>query len=144
MICEKLSVSFGTSSSAVGSTMKTTSYCLFVSNSNLQGRLSIKFTHRFQSAVSDDCSYRFCAQLDRLLDHRSLTARKIVEHKFLRVRNRVFRLNSNTHSDELVRADRRDDRLQPVVPTCRTTLAYANLAEWQREIIGNHDELLDW
>src|SRR6185295_1859695 len=141
MIWEKLSVSFGTSSSAVGSTMKTTSYCLFVSNSNLHP--SIKLAHRFQSAIPDNRSYRVCAQGDRLLDDRSLTFRKRVEHESLRIRDRMFRLNPDPQADELIRPDRRDNRFQTVVPTSRAALAYANRSERQREVIRNHDELID-
>jgi hypothetical protein len=55
----------------------------------------------------------------------------------------MFRLNPDPQSDELIRSDRRDDRFQTVVPTSRAALAYANLADWQREIIRNHYELID-
>src|SRR5829696_4397742 len=92
-ICVKFSVSLDTSSSAVGSTMKTTSYCLFVSKSNLPlhcrlpisnfrffnwqlaigNRQLIKFAHCFQSAVPDDRSYRVRALVQYFCYHCSLT-----------------------------------------------------------------------
>src|SRR5215203_6453912 len=129
MICEKLSVSFGTSSSAVGSTMKTTSYCLFVSKIKPPVRsLSIKFTHRFQSAVPDDRSYRVCALRYHFFNYGPLAACKRVEHKTLRVRDRMFGLNTDPQSYKFIRADRCDDRLEPVMPACRAAFSNAKAA----------------
>src|SRR6185369_6398710 len=137
MICEKLSVSFGTSSSAVGSTMKTTSYCLFVSKSNLQSKVpltisSIKFAHRFQSAVPDDRSYRSRALVQNVGQHGSFAAWKRVEHKLLRIRNRMLRENPDPQPQKFVRTRSGDDRLQTVVSTRRTTFTDANRSERQR------------
>ena len=55
----------------------------------------------------------------------------------------MFRQNSDTQSDELIRSDRRDDRLQTIVPASGAAFADAYRAKRQREIIRNHDELLD-
>src|ERR1051325_8946012 len=116
--------------------MNTTSYCLFVSKSNLQfslpianfrcqlvlinrqlaikNRQSVKFAHRFQSAVPDDRSYRRGA-LFQDFGHRGLLAAwKRVEHTLLRIRDRMLRLKPDPQPQKLVRAKRGDDRLQTV------------------------------
>src|ERR1051325_6008538 len=145
--------------------MNTTSYCLFVSKSNLQfslpianfrcqlvlinrqlaikNRQSVKFAHRFQSAVPDDRSYRVGALFQNFGHDRSFAAWKRVEHKLLRVRDWMLRLNPDPQPQKLVRANRGDDRLEPVVSARRTTCADAYLSERQRKIIRNHDQLLD-
>src|SRR5688572_8723284 len=55
----------------------------------------------------------------------------------------MFRLNPNPQAHKVIRTNLGNDRLQPVVPTCCTTFAYANLSERQSEIVRNNYQLLD-
>src|ERR1043165_9636116 len=99
MICAKLSLSLGTSSSAVGSTMKTTSYCLLLLLNFTPP--SVELLHCFQRAVPDNHSQCVCTILKSFFHYRLLALCKRVEHKPLRVGNRMLGLNPDAQPDEL-------------------------------------------
>src|SRR3954470_13925633 len=54
----------------------------------------------------------------------------------------MFRLNSDSQSDEFVTSQRGDDRFQTVVTASRSAFTNPNATYWQSEIIGNHNHIL--
>src|SRR6266576_3714280 len=129
-ICLKFSVIlFTSSSSASGSTMKTTSYCLanskFILLMDVQPHLKMKqeglsvmgteplqhslpgglsFTvvkrHSFQDAVFHDSAQRFSASVEYLFHFASAGFRNRIEHEPLCIRYRMIGLNSDPQPDE--------------------------------------------
>src|SRR6266480_1847225 len=98
--------------------------------------------HRFRDTISQNGAQCFSASLQNLFYLAPLRTPELIEHKTLRVAQRVFGLNSHPQTDELAGTHRGNDRLQAVVPAGTAAGAQPNTSEWQRQVITNHNQRL--
>src|SRR5829696_3851966 len=82
-------------------------------------RLTVVQRHRLVNAVAYDGAERFGAPLQNLLDLCALTLGEAFEDEAGRVTHGVLRLDADAQARELIRAERRDDVLQTLLPAAR-------------------------
>src|ERR1044071_7682630 len=82
--------------------------------------LTVELRHCLVNAVADDGAERFGAPLQNLFDLFALPLGESIEDEAGRVPHGVLRLEADAQARELVRAERRDDVLQTLLPAART------------------------
>src|SRR5918992_6032369 len=82
--------------------------------------LTVVQRHCLVNAVAYDGAERFGAPLQNLPDLFALPLGEAFEDEAGRVAHGVLRLDANAQARELVRAERRDDALQTLLPAART------------------------
>src|SRR6266478_9982225 len=100
------------------------------------------FRHCLENAIPDYHPQCFNRTLDRFFYSRSLGFRKHVEHESLRIGQRMFRLNSNPETNKFICTYRCDNRLKPVMASCRSAFANPDLSQWQGQIVRYHYQLV--
>src|SRR5262245_61409688 len=98
------------------------------------------FRHRFQSAVSENCTQRLRTFFYYFPHQRSFRLCERIKNKLSRVGDLMLRLNANPYSHEFSSINRGDYRFQTVMAPGRATFAYANLSQRQGQIIRDHDQ----
>src|SRR4051794_22151563 len=93
---------------------------LFTIHYPLFHQLTVVQRHCLVNAVAYDGAERFGAPLQNLLDLRALPLGEAFEDEAGRVPHGVLRLDADAQARELIRAERRDDVLQTLLPAART------------------------
>src|ERR687889_87713 len=103
--------------------------------------LTVVQRHCLVNAVADDGAERFGAPLQNLLDLFPLPLREAFEDEVGRVPYGVLRPDADAQARELVRAERRDDVLQALLPAARARRPEAHGAEREGDVVADHDEV---
>src|SRR5215212_4509112 len=104
-------------------------------------RASVELRHCLVNAVAYDGAERLGAPLQKLLDLFALPLREAFEDEAGRVTHGVLRLDADAQARELIRAERRDDVLQTLLPAARTRRPEADGAEGERDVVAHDDEV---
>src|ERR687894_421814 len=100
-------------------------------------RLTVVNRHCLVDAVAYDGAERFGAPLKNLLDLLALPLGEAFEDEAGRVAHGVLRLDADAQARELVRAERRDDVLQALLPAARARRPDADGAEGERDVVAD-------
>src|SRR5919107_40440 len=104
-------------------------------------RLAVELRHCLFNAVAYDGAQRLGAALQNFFDLRVLRAREAFEHVGRRVSHGVLGPDADAQARELVRAERRDDALQPLLPPARTARPKPHRAEGQRDVVAYDEQV---
>src|SRR5215207_10636790 len=104
-------------------------------------RLTVVHRHCLVNAVAYDGAERFGAPLQNPLDLFALSLGEAFEDEARRVTHGVLRLDADAQARELVRAERRDDVLQTLLPAAQPRRPEADGAEGERDVVADDDEV---